>query len=76
VLNDGNNQQSFAALAQKANGQRKTWVRTTESHPIQQSSGMNLPMKFADGAFRNMTLQPDRWRLATGKSSSLHDLEP
>jgi hypothetical protein len=54
----------------------KTWVRTTESHSIQQSPGMNRPMEFADGAFRNTTLQPDQRELATGRSSSWRDLEP
>jgi hypothetical protein len=33
----------------------------TASHLIQQSPGMNLQMEFADGAFRNTTLRPDKW---------------
>jgi hypothetical protein len=37
---DGNSQQSFATLPLKQNDQIKTWVRPTESHPIQQSPGM------------------------------------
>jgi hypothetical protein len=61
IPHDGNSQQSFAALPLKPNGQRKTWVRTTESQPIQQSPGMNRPVEFAGGAFRNTTRQPDRW---------------
>jgi hypothetical protein len=36
----GNSQQSFATLLLKPNGQIKTWVRPTESHPIQQSPSM------------------------------------
>jgi hypothetical protein len=37
---DGNNQQSFAVLSLKPNGQIKTWVRTTEYHLIRQSPDM------------------------------------
>jgi hypothetical protein len=36
---DGNKQQRFVTLPLKPNGQ-KTWVRTIEYHPIQQSPGM------------------------------------
>jgi hypothetical protein len=46
IPHDGNSQQSFAALPLKPNGQRKTRVRTTESHPIQQSPGMNRLREF------------------------------
>ena len=60
VLHDINSQQSFEALPLKPNGQSKTWVRTTESHPIQQSPGMDRPIEFAGGAFQNTPLQPDR----------------
>jgi hypothetical protein len=31
---DGNSKQSFAVLPVKPNGQKKTWVRLNESHPI------------------------------------------
>lgn len=44
---DINGQQSFEALSLKPNGQSKTQVRTTESHPIQQSPGVNRPWKIA-----------------------------
>jgi hypothetical protein len=37
---DGNSQQSFATLPLKTNGQIKTWMHPTKSHPIQQSPGM------------------------------------
>jgi hypothetical protein len=37
VLLDISTQQSFEALHVKPSGQRKTRMRTTESHPIQQS---------------------------------------
>jgi hypothetical protein len=36
---DGNKQQRFVTLPLKPNGQ-KTWVHTTEYHPIQQSPVM------------------------------------
>jgi hypothetical protein len=64
-LHDGNSQQSFAALPLKPNVQRKTRVRTVESHPIQQSLGKNRPMESAGEAFRNTTLQLDRWGLTS-----------
>jgi hypothetical protein len=60
VLHDISCQQIFEVLPLKPNGQTKTWVRTTESHPIQQSLGMNRPVEFAGGALRNTTLQPYR----------------
>jgi hypothetical protein len=60
VLHDINPQQSFEALPLKPNGQTKTQVRTTESHPIEPSLGMNRPVEFAGRAFRNTTLQLDR----------------
>jgi hypothetical protein len=53
---DINSQQSFEALPLKPNGQSKTRVRTTESHPIQQSPDMNCLWEIADGAFRNPSL--------------------
>jgi hypothetical protein len=31
---------------------------------------MNHPVEFASGAFRNTTLQPDRWEQTTGRSYS------
>jgi hypothetical protein len=40
VLHNIKSQQSFVVFPLKSNGQRKTWVHTTESHPIQQSSGI------------------------------------
>nr|UBY07023.1 NBS-LRR disease resistance protein [Dasypyrum villosum] len=46
IPHDGNSQQSFATLPLKPNGQRKTRVRTTESHLIQQSPGMNRLREF------------------------------
>jgi hypothetical protein len=55
VPHDINSQQSFEALPLKLNGQRKIRVRTTESHPIQQSLGMNRPVEFTGGAFQNKT---------------------
>jgi hypothetical protein len=60
VSHDINSQQSFEAPPLKPNGQRKIRVRTTESHPIQQSLGMNCPVEFAGEAFRNTTLQPEQ----------------
>jgi hypothetical protein len=36
----GNSKQSFVAIPLKPNGQIKTWVRPTKSHPIQQSPSM------------------------------------
>jgi hypothetical protein len=56
VLHDINSQRSFEVLPLKPNGQRKTWVRTTESHPIQHSPGMNRLVEFASRASENMTL--------------------
>jgi hypothetical protein len=57
---DINSQQSFDALPLKPNGQRKTWERTTEFHPIQRSPGINRLAEFTDGAFWNTPLQPDQ----------------
>jgi hypothetical protein len=37
VLHGINSLQSFKMLTLKPNGQIKTWVRTTENHPIHQS---------------------------------------
>jgi hypothetical protein len=51
VSHDINSQQSFEALPLKSNGQRKTWVRMTESHLIQQSPGMNRLVEFVGRAF-------------------------
>jgi hypothetical protein len=65
-----NSQQSFEALSLKLNGQIKTWMRMTEYHPIHQSPGIGRPVKFIGGAFENTTVQPDRWRQASGRSSS------
>jgi hypothetical protein len=71
MLYDINSQQSFEVLPLKLYGQRKTRVRTIESHTIQQSLDMNRLV-----AFVNMTLQPDLWGQTTGRSSSWHKLEP
>jgi hypothetical protein len=60
VLHDINSQRSLQALPLKPNGQKKHMCMT-ESHPIQQSLGMNHLVEFTIGAFRNMTLQPDQW---------------
>ena len=60
MSHDINSQQNFEAFPLKPNGQSKTWVRTTESHPIQQSPGVNRPVEFAGGAFRNSSLQPNQ----------------
>jgi hypothetical protein len=54
---DGNSQQYFASLPLDPNGQRKMWMRTTESHMIQQSPGMNRHVEFAGRALWNTTLQ-------------------
>ena len=70
MSHDINSQQSFETLPLKPNGQSKTWVRTTESHPIQQSPGMNRPVEFAGGAFRNSSLQPNQREHASSRSSS------
>jgi hypothetical protein len=39
---------------------KKTWVRMTESHPIQQSPGNTRRVEFAGRAFRNSTLWPNQ----------------
>jgi hypothetical protein len=57
---DINIQQNFETLPLKPNNQSKTWVCTTESLPNQQTPGMKRPVELADGAFKNMTLQPDQ----------------
>jgi hypothetical protein len=62
---DGNSQQYFASLPLDPNGQRKMWMRTTESHMIQQSPGMNRHVEFAGRALWNTTLQLDRWGLTS-----------
>jgi hypothetical protein len=48
---DIKSQQSLDALPLKPNRQRKILVCMTESHPIQQSPGMNRLAEFAGGAF-------------------------
>jgi hypothetical protein len=57
---DINSKQSFNALPLKPSGQRKTLVRTIESHPIQQSPTMNHLAEFTSEAFWNMPQQPDQ----------------
>jgi hypothetical protein len=57
---DINIQQSFEALPPKPTGQGKTWVRMTESLLNHQTPGMMRLVELASGAFRNMTLQPNR----------------
>jgi hypothetical protein len=51
VLHDGNIQQSFTTLSLKPNGQIKTWVPSSKSHPIQQYLDMTRPVEFGDEAF-------------------------
>jgi hypothetical protein len=53
VIYDINSQQIFEALPLKPNSQRKTWVRMTEFHPIQQSPSMNCPVEFPDSGTRH-----------------------
>jgi hypothetical protein len=55
---------------------KKPWIHTTESHPIRQTLGMKHPLEYTGGAFRNMTLPPDQWEMATGKSSSCPKMNP
>jgi hypothetical protein len=68
VLHGINSLQSFETLPLKPNGQIKTWVRTTENHPIHQSPGMDCPVEFAGRGFRNTTVRPDQRGQASGRS--------
>jgi hypothetical protein len=58
------------SLPLKPNGQAKTRLRATESHPIRRSPGMIRPMEFAGGAFRNLTIWSYQCRQAPNKSLS------
>jgi hypothetical protein len=49
MLHGISSQQTFEVLPLKPNGHIKTWVRTTENHPIHQSPGMGHLV--ADGVF-------------------------
>jgi hypothetical protein len=73
---DGNNQQIFATLPLKLNGQIKIRLHTAECHSIQQSPSMKRLVEFACGAFWNMALQPDRWGRVFGKFSCWRKMEP
>jgi hypothetical protein len=68
VLHGINSLQSFETLPLKPNGQIKTWVRTIENHPIHQSPGMDCPVEFVGGGFRNTTVRPDQRGQASGRS--------
>jgi hypothetical protein len=49
VFHDNNSLQSLEMLPLKPNSQIKTWVRTTENHPIHQTQGIDGPVEFAGG---------------------------